>query len=578
MNSYEHDPHLPRLPVPTLDETADELKKRMKPIVCEADFSALCRALERFCAPDGEGPVLQERLLAFQHALRGNSSWLRPLWDDQYLAYQSSLPRNMHYTLQLRAEKYAPNALPHFTAAMACTIQRIRWEHVPPEMAGGAYTSMDTMGGMFYTRIPAPQRDVLYYPRLTDPLTAAVVCRGHWFILSLTDDAGIVHSPDTLQTAFQLIREQAAALSAAPGVGAFTCADRAEALALRGALSHHLLNRLSLESVEKAVFAVCLDEDGAGEVPFGHSVLAGDASNRWFDKSLQLISSGERLGASLEHAGCDGIMFAYILGQADQGLLDYSFRYSEDTSPAHVRPLDWFVPAPVAAKLGEVQAAFAAWNASICFDETRIAALSKATLKQLRCSPDAVVQLLLQTAYYRCAGKLPSVYEAVSTRRFYAGRTEGIRSATEESLSFIEAFCTGQPNAVVEARFRAAVAVHSENTARCKAGLGCERHMTGLSCMHQMYFPEKELPAVFQTAAYRTLKYDTLSTSSIPGSAVDYFAFVPVVQDGLGVGYALYDSGLHVSVSSYAESGIRPSDFLLALEDAGCKLLALAGL
>ncbi|MCD7947414.1 MAG: choline/carnitine O-acyltransferase [Oscillospiraceae bacterium] len=578
MNSYEHDTHLPRLPVPPLDETADELKKRIQPVAGEADFSAFCRELTRFCAPDGEGPVLQERLLAFQHALRGNSSWLRPLWDDNYLAYQSSLPRNMHYTLQLRGDKWSPDALPRFTAAMACTIQMIRGERVPPEMAGGAYTSMDTMGGMFYTRIPAPQRDVLYCPRLTDPLTAAVACRGHWFILSLTDSEGLVYSPDTLQNAFGVIREQAAALPPAPGVGAFTCADRAAALELRGTLSQYLLNRLSLESVEQAVFAVCLDDDGAGDIPFGRSVLAGDASNRWFDKSLQLISSGERLGVSLEHAGCDGIMFAYILGQADQGLLNHTFRYSEDTAPAHIRSLEWFVPAPVAVKLEEIQADFAAWNDSIYFDEKRIAALSKVTLKQLRCSPDAVVQLLLQTAYYRCAGKLPSVYEAVSTRRFYAGRTEGIRSATAESLAFVEAFCAGAPRAELEARFRAAVAVHSENTARCKAGLGCERHMTGLACMHQMYFPEQELPAIFQTAGYRKLKYDILSTSSIPGSAVDYFAFVPVVPDGLGVGYALYDSGLHVAVSSYAESGVRPGAFLQALEDTGRRLLDLEGI
>jgi len=575
MKSYEYDNHLPRLPIPPLEETADELKKRVKPIVSEEDFAVFCRELDDFSAPGGEGRTLHERLLGFQSALPGNNSWLRPFWDDSYISYQHSLPRNMHYTLQLRSEKWSPEALPRFTAAMACTIQNIRWERIPAERSGKACISMDTMGGMFYTRIPAPVRDVWYYPRLTDPLTAAVACRGHWFILSLTDSQGNVLSPDTLQAAFQDIRRQAAELPPAAGVGAFTCAAREVALEVRNALSHYLLNRLSLESVEKAVFAICLDEDGAEEVPFGRSVLGGDASNRWFDKVFQLISSGERLGASLEHSGCDGIMFAYIFGQADEGLSNDSFQYSTDTAPAHVRLLEWFIPGQLAGRLKEIRADFSAWDTSIRFDQKRIAALSKATLKQLQCSPDAVAQLLFQAAYHRCAGTMHSVYEAVSTRGFYGGRTECIRSGTEESLAFIEAFHAGQPREVTEALFRAAATVHSDNTARCKAGLGCERHMTGLSCAHQMYFPEKTLPAVFQTAGYRALKHDVLSTSSIPGSAIDYFAFVPVVQDGLGLGYALSDNGLHVAVSSYEESGIHPSDFIQALEDAGTKLLTL---
>ena len=50
----------------------------------------------------------------------------------------------------------------------------------------------------------------------------------------------------------------------------------------------------------------------------------------------------------------------------------------------------------------------------------------------MRTSPDAVIQLALQIAYFECNDKMPLTYEAAITTIFDLGRTETIRTNTNE--------------------------------------------------------------------------------------------------------------------------------------------------
>lgn len=63
----------------------------------------------------------------------------------------------------------------------------------------------------------------------------------------------------------------------------------------------------------------------------------------------------------------------------------------------------------------------------------------KKQMKSFKISPDACVQMALQLAYYRLHGRLVATYESASLRIFYQGRTETIRSVTNESKQFIQA-------------------------------------------------------------------------------------------------------------------------------------------
>ncbi|KXJ82353.1 hypothetical protein RP20_CCG014407 [Aedes albopictus] len=60
-------------------------------------------------------------------------------------------------------------------------------------------------------------------------------------------------------------------------------------------------------------------------------------------------------------------------------------------------------------------------------------------MKKCRLSPDAYLQMALQLAYYRDAGKFSLTYEASMTRLFREGRTETVRPCTIESAAWVKA-------------------------------------------------------------------------------------------------------------------------------------------
>jgi len=53
-------------------------------------------------------------------------------------------------------------------------------------------------------------------------------------------------------------------------------------------------------------------------------------------------------------------------------------------------------------------------------------------------SPDATIQMCIQLAHYRLHNTFVSTYESASTRQFQRGRTEVIRTLSEESKALCE--------------------------------------------------------------------------------------------------------------------------------------------
>ena len=64
--------------------------------------------------------------------------------------------------------------------------------------------------------------------------------------------------------------------------------------------------------------------------------------------------------------------------------------------------------------------------------------VGKGFIKKCKISPDGFIQAALQLAYYRdSGGHLPLTYEASMTRLYLHGRTETVRSLTDESRAFV---------------------------------------------------------------------------------------------------------------------------------------------
>lgn len=67
----------------------------------------------------------------------------------------------------------------------------------------------------------------------------------------------------------------------------------------------------------------------------------------------------------------------------------------------------------------------------------------KGFMKTCRVSPDAYIQMALQLAYYRDAGRFSLTYEASMTRLFREGRTETVRPCTIESAAWVKSMADG---------------------------------------------------------------------------------------------------------------------------------------
>ena len=63
----------------------------------------------------------------------------------------------------------------------------------------------------------------------------------------------------------------------------------------------------------------------------------------------------------------------------------------------------------------------------------------KEYIKKHKTSPDAWAQLVKQLAFHKMCGRPGVCYESAQTRKYQLGRTEVIRSASNESKAWAEA-------------------------------------------------------------------------------------------------------------------------------------------
>jgi carnitine O-acetyltransferase len=138
----------------------------------------------------------------------------------------------------------------------------------------------------------------------------------------------------------------------------------------------------------------------------------------------------------------------------------------------------------------------------------------------------AYARLLRSTGVQREGG----TYEAASTRKFFKGRTEAIRSVvpacllgtsliygyrvvSKESDAWVASMDDGRASSAERLKlFAAASKTHLERAKLAGAGLGVDRHLFGL---RQLVQDGEEVPALFDDALFKRSKNWVLSTSAV---------------------------------------------------------------
>ena len=537
---------LPRLPVPTLEETSRRYLKSVHPLLNKSEYETTKKAVEEFVKPGSIGEKLQKRLQARRDDPK-YKNWIHEWWNDAaYLSYRDPVVPYVSYFYSHRDDRRRRNPAKRAAALTTAVLEfkkQVDSGTIEPEYMKRLPISMEPYQWMFNAcRIPAKPADhpVTYDPQENKHI---IVVRKNQFFKVMHEVAGRQLNTSELEQQFRRIYEKA---EKAPAVGILTTENRDIWTEARSALlSAHASNATALQAIESSAFVVCLDD--ASPVTLeerAHQYLHGDGSNRWCDKPLQfIVNDNGTSGFMGEHSMMDGTPTHRLNDYANMLIstnkLDFNNPSIRSDLPEPL-PIKFHLNEKVKA---EIQRAATDFENVIGQHELRVQAYQgygKGLIKKFKASPDAYVQMIIQLAYHKMYGMNRPTYESAATRRFQQGRTETCRSVSDESVAFCNAMADPEtpPEACVKA-FRAAVDAHVKYISDASDGRGVDRHLFGLKkCLQE----GEELPALYQDKTYGYSSTWYLSTSQLSSEYFNGYGWSQVVDDGFGIAYMINEN------------------------------------
>ena len=546
---------LPRLPVPTLEETAKRYLKSVHPLLNKSEFASTSKAVADFIKPGSIGPELQKRLTARRDDPK-HKNWIYEWWnDDAYLSYRDPVVPYVSYFYSHRDDRRRRNPAKRAAAMTTAALEfkkQVDAGTLEPEYMKRLPISMDVYQWMFNAcRIPGEKLD---YPVKFSHAEHKyiVVMRKNQFFKVEYEVAGQQLNASELEKQFKRIYEKA---EKSPAVGALTSENRDIWYSARSELlAANSSNAAVLQAIEACAFIVCLDD--AAPVTLeerAHAYWHGDGMNRWFDKPLQfVINDNGTSGFVGEHSMMDGT--------STHRLNDYTnmliFTNKLDLSDPSIRS---DLPEPLALKFQlnptvtkEIHRATTDFDAVIAQHELKVQAYQgygKGLIKKFKCSPDAYVQLVIQLAYYKMYGINRPTYESAATRRFQKGRTETCRTVSDESVAFCTSMADPEtpPEHCVKA-FRAALDAHVKYVSDASDGKGVDRHLFGLKkCLRE----GEAVPEIYKDRAFAYSSTWRISSSQLSSEFFNGYGWSQVVEDGWGIAYMINENR-YVFLLSYS--------------------------
>ncbi|KAI0602267.1 choline/Carnitine O-acyltransferase [Biscogniauxia sp. FL1348] len=636
---------LPKLPIPDLESSCKKYLAALRPLQGPREHAETKLAVQEFLSTDG--PELQEKL---QKYAEGKTSYIEQFWYDSYLNFDNPVVLNLNPFFLLEDDP-TPARNNQVTRAASLVVsalefvRAVRREELPPDTIKGKPLDMYQYSRLFGTaRVPTDHGCQIEQ----DPESKHIVvlCHGqfYWFDV-LDDNSDLLMSEKDISINLQTIVDDAAQTpiqEAAKGaLGILSTENRKIWSGLRDVLTKEegSNNADCLGIVDSALFMLCLDYTepdsaaalcqnmlcGTNEVVKG--VQIGTCINRWYDKLQIIVCKNGSAGINFEHTGVDGHT---VLRFASDVYTDTILRFARTINGK--APTLWKTTSPDPSKrdpesFGDVNTTphKLEWdmspelNIAVRFAETRLADLigqnefecldfggyGKNFITSMGFSPDAFVQMAFQAAYYGLYGRVECTYEPAMTKFYLHGRTEAIRTVTDESVDFVQTFWADNPAELKVEALRKACQRHVNSTRECAKAEGCDRHLYALFCLWQRYLDddisrspsstgysssfennsEREsvissptrssaastdedirtrgrgdstasrsrdhpVPQIFADGGWDKLNNTILSTSNCGNPSLRQFGFGPTSGDGFGIGYIIKDESINICVSS----------------------------
>ncbi|GLE04585.1 hypothetical protein PINS_up013554 [Pythium insidiosum] len=561
---YRFQQQLPRLPVPSLEETVALYLESVTPLATPHELAQTQRLAQAFLAADGQGAELQRRLLA-RAAERRDTSFLAEWWNTGgYLQVRDPVVFNVsyffHFADSVHAEQRSQvgRAAALLRAAMLFRA-RVADGSLEPEQLGPKKTPVcATAYKYMFNACRIPRREQDSY-RIYDPARfhhVVVLRHNKFFKVPLVERAtGRLLSFEEICLQLQRVLDMAGAKESPVGVLSSedrdAWADARDELVRTG-------NEAALREIESAVLALCLDDTApVSRTEVARGLWHGDGRNRFFDKCIQLVVyENGKAGLLGEHSMLDGMPMARFADELVTGLhrstveLGPRGRSSEAlrTALPLPQPLTFRFSRATLANIARAERTFDATAADHDVHVEAFFGFGKRAIKTFKCSPDAFVQVAIQLAYKKLFGRDAATYEASQTRVFLDGRTETTRSCTRQSAAFTDAMLDAS-GATSPAERRqlllAAVGAHVQYMKRAAQGRGVDRHLLALRLLVQ---PGERVP-FFEDPVMARSRYWLVSTSHLTNELFDGWGWGEVVPEGLGIAYSIKNDSVQFNIA-----------------------------
>ncbi|TCD70509.1 Carnitine O-acetyltransferase mitochondrial [Steccherinum ochraceum] len=549
---------LPRLPVPALSSTAAKYLESVQPHLTAEEFATTRQVVEKFLQSD-QSKQLQERLQQ-RAADPNNKSWLAEWWNDAaYMGYRDTVVVNVSYYYVHVDDKTGPSQAKRAATLLKAMLPfraLVESKQLEPEKVRGAPLAMSSYEYLFHSsRYPVKPSDTA---RKFDPSThnhVVFVRKNKFFKVPLVNAEGRELSAAELEVQIEKVIKLAGKTSAVP-VGALTSDNRDTWAQTRAELvAASPANAKSLEDIECAMIIVCLDDySPVTREQTSWGCWVGDGKNRFYDKHQLIVYENGKSGFLGEHSCMDGTptlrMTEFMMGSLAHNKANLGPERTPSTGSDLPAPtelpfaLDVKTERNIKASEQEFEKLVGAHDMEVLHYE----GYGKEYIKKFKASPDAWAQLTKQLAFHKMFGRPGVCYESAQTRKYQLGRTEVIRSASNESKAFAEAMLDPKQTDTHRATlFRRAVARHLQYAAWAADGQGVDRHLFGLK---KMLKDGEPVPAIYSDPAFSRTNHWELSTSNLSSQYLDGWGYGEVVPDGYGLSYSIGDNYIRWTITS----------------------------
>uniref|UniRef100_A0A667XJ02 Peroxisomal carnitine O-octanoyltransferase n=1 Tax=Myripristis murdjan TaxID=586833 RepID=A0A667XJ02_9TELE len=554
--TFQYQDSLPPLPVPSLESSLSKYLDAVRPFASEEEYQATVDTVRKF--KEGVGPHLHKKLLQRAKTKR---NWLEEWWfDTAYLEVRIPSQLNVNFGGPAPyLEHYWPptegTQLQRGSISLWHTLQYwdlIRTERLAPHKSGTSPLDMSQYRMLFCTcKVPGVKKDTIqnYFKTESEgpcPSHVVVMCRGRIFTFDAVHDGQILTPPELFRQ-LSYVKESCEGQPEGDGVAALTSEERTRwAKAREYLISIDPANETILETIQSSLFTVSLDDAKPYSTPENYTnvrtmtleALTGDPTIRWGDKSYNSLSFADgTFGSICDHAPYDAMVLVAFCHYVDQHIKDAEGKWmGSDT----VRPMPlpeelvFTVDEKARRDISHAKQQYLETTQNLQLVCYAFTSFGKAAIKQRKLHPDTFVQLAMQLAYYRMHGGPGSCYETAMTRKFYHGRTETMRTCTQEAVHWCQAML--DPTSLLLAFNK-----HNKLMAEAQNGKGFDRHLLGL------YLIAKEeglpTPDLFMDPLY--VKSGGGGNFVLSSSLVGYTrvlgAVAPMVPQGYGFFYRITD-------------------------------------